>query len=94
MERALAGNPTDDIDVVLYHPGLQEKRRVLLSGRPIIDHENKVVAGVVTIKDIAEYKKLEDKLKRSEKKLRSAIGYKKDTEPSDSSKDDENGKTD
>lgn len=94
MERALAGNPTDDIDVVLYHPGLQEKRRVLLSGRPIIDQDNKVVAGVVTIKDIAEYKKLEDKLKKSEKKLRSAIGYKKDTEPGNSPKEEGNGEAD
>ncbi|MFD1314024.1 PAS domain-containing protein [Namhaeicola litoreus] len=78
MERALAGEASNDVDVVLWHPELQQKRRVLISGRPIIDQENKVVAGVVTIKDIGEYKKIEEELKKSEKKLRKAIGFKKD----------------
>lgn len=73
MERALEGVSTDDIDVVLWNPTLQEKKRVLLSGRPIIDHQNQVIAAVITIKDISKYKMMEEELKESRK----IIGFKK-----------------
>jgi hypothetical protein len=33
-----------------------KKKRVLISGRPLIDQDNNVVAAVVTIKDISKYK--------------------------------------
>ena len=51
-------------------------RRVLLSGRPIIDNENKVAAVVVTIKDISRYKKLEEELEQKDKDARQLIGFK------------------
>jgi PAS domain S-box-containing protein len=80
LERALAGEATDDIDVVLWNPALQQKRRVLLSGRSIVNHQNKVIAAVITIKDISQYKKMEKDLKKTELKYRRLIGFKKGDE--------------
>ncbi|WP_396186841.1 PAS domain S-box protein [Flavobacterium sp.] len=76
MERAFNGEATDDIDVMLWDPNKQEKKRVLISGRPLVDQNNNVVAAVVTIKDISKYKQLEEELKETELKYRQLIGYK------------------
>lgn len=84
MERALAGEPTDDVDVIIWNPQLQQKKRVLLSGRPILDQQNQVVAAVITIKDITKYRNLEEELKRTELKYRSLIGFRKDDGPKES----------
>lgn len=75
-ERALKGEITDNIDVLLKELSTQKMRRVLLSGRPIIDHENNVVALVVTIKDISRYKKLEEELEQKDLDNRQLIGFK------------------
>jgi len=80
MERAFNGEATDDIDVVLWNPEKQEKKRVLISGRPLIDQNDKVVAAVVTIKDISKYKQLEEELKETELKYRQLIGFKSGVE--------------
>jgi PAS domain S-box-containing protein len=76
MERAFNGESTDDIDVVLWDPAKQEKKRVLISGRPLVDQNDNVVAAVVTIKDISKYKQLEEELKETELKYRQLIGFK------------------
>jgi PAS domain S-box-containing protein len=76
-ERALVGEVTDDIDILLKDLETNESRRVLLSGRPILDSKNHVVAAVVTIKDISRYKKLEEELKKRDLKNRTMIGFKK-----------------
>jgi PAS domain S-box-containing protein len=81
MERALNGEETNDIDVVLLNPVTQEKKRVLISGRSLVDLNNNVVAAVVTIKDITQYKKLEKELKETESKYRQLIGFKKGDDP-------------
>lgn len=80
MERAFNGESTDDIDVVLWDPNKQEKKQVLISGRPLIDQNDKVVAAVVTIKDISKYKQLEEELKETELKYRQLIGFKSSVE--------------
>lgn len=81
MDRALRGEITDDIDVVFWNPTAQEKKRVLLSGRPIIDQNNHVIAAVITIKDISKYKQMEEELKETEMKYRRLIGFKKNEDP-------------
>ncbi|MDT8418620.1 MAG: PAS domain S-box protein, partial [Lutibacter sp.] len=86
LERALVGEATDDVDVVLWDPKSEKKKRVLLSGRPIIDQEKEVVAAVITIKDITRYKKLQEELKKTEQKYRSLIGFRKN----DNKKDNNN----
>ena len=77
MERALNGEETNNIDVVLWDPVKQNKKRVLISGRPLVDQNNEVVAAVVTIKDISRYKQLEEELKETESKYRQLIGFRK-----------------
>ncbi|MBA0885426.1 PAS domain-containing protein [Flavobacterium undicola] len=76
MERAFNGEVTDDVDVVLWDPTSREKRRVLISGRPLIDQDNNIVAAVITIKDISKYKKMEEELEETETKYRKLIGFK------------------
>lgn len=78
MERAFNGEVTDDVDVVLWDPASREKRRVLISGRPLIDQDNNIVAAVITIKDISKYKKMEEELEETENKYRKLIGFKSD----------------
>lgn len=76
MERAFNGEVTDDVDLVLWDPASREKRRVLISGRPLIDQDNNIVAAVITIKDISKYKKMEEELEETETKYRKLIGFK------------------
>ena len=77
MERALSGEVTTDVEIILWNPVAQEKKRVLISGRPLVDQNNNVVAAVVTIKDISKYKQMEEDLKETESKYRQLIGYRK-----------------
>ncbi len=77
MERALRGEVTTDVEIILWNPMAQEKKRVLISGRPLVDQNNNVVAAVVTIKDISKYKQMEEDLKESESKYRKLIGFRK-----------------
>lgn len=86
MERAFNGEITDDVDLVLWDPVAREKRRVLISGRPLVDQDNHIVAAVITIKDISKYKKMEEELEETETKYRKLIGFKND------SKDDKDKK--
>jgi hypothetical protein len=64
MERALSGEATNDIDIVLYNCFTRKKR--VLNGRPLIDQDNNVIAAVVTLRDISKYKQLEQELKKTE----------------------------
>ncbi|RKS95645.1 PAS domain S-box-containing protein [Flavobacterium limicola] len=77
MERALSGEVTNDVEIILWNPVAQEKKRVLISGRPLVDQNNNVVAAVVTIKDISKYKQMEEELKETESKYRQLIGFRK-----------------
>jgi PAS domain S-box-containing protein len=89
MERALSGEVTDDVDVVLWDSVKREKKRVLISGRPLIDQDNHVVAAVVTIRDISKYKQLEDELKKTETKYRKLIGFRKTENKEEEIKEEE-----
>tara|TARA_R110001583_G_scaffold50850_1_gene158684 strand:+ start:3651 stop:5474 length:1824 start_codon:yes stop_codon:yes gene_type:complete len=90
MERALIGESTDDIDVLLINPTNKKGKRVLLSGRPILNTENEVIAAVVTIKDISKYKKIEKELKKTELKYRQLIGFNKNIEEKENDNEQDN----
>jgi PAS domain S-box-containing protein len=77
MERALNGEETNDVDVVLWDPVAKDKKRLLISGRPLVDQNDKVVYAVVTVKDISKYKQMEEELKNTEMKYRNLIGFRK-----------------
>lgn len=81
-ERALIGEITDDIDVLLRDLDTNAKHRVLLSGKPILNNKSQVAAVVVTIKDISQYKKLEEELEKKDLKSRTMIGFKKNKQKS------------
>jgi PAS domain S-box-containing protein len=77
LEKALKGESTDDVEIIIEHAETREKKRVIISGRPIVDENNNVIAAVANIKDITSYKQLEVALEESEKKYRNLIGFKK-----------------
>ena len=80
MERALKGEVSNDLEVVLVGHENNLKRRVLISGKPLVDQNDNVVAAVITIKDISKYKQMEEDLKESELKYRQLIGFTKTNE--------------
>jgi hypothetical protein len=78
LEKALKGEATDDVEIIIENSETKDKKRVLISGRPIIDENNYVIAAVANIKDITYYKELEVALEESEQKYRKLIGFKSD----------------
>ena len=78
LDKALRGESTDDVEIIIANPETRTKKRVLISGRPIVDENNYVIAAVANIKDITSYKQLEVALEESEKKYRKLIGFKSD----------------
>lgn len=77
LEKALKGESTDDVEVIIEDSETKDKKRVIISGRPIIDENNYIIAAVANIKDITYYKELEVALEQSEQKYRNLIGFKK-----------------
>lgn len=78
LEKALKGESTDDVEIIIENPETRTKKRVVISGRPIVDENNYIIAAVANIKDITSYKQLEVALEESEKKYRKLIGFKSD----------------
>jgi PAS domain S-box-containing protein len=78
LDKALRGESSDDVEIIIANPETKTKKRVLISGRPIVDENNYVIAAVANIKDITSYKQLEVALEESEKKYRKLIGFKSD----------------
>jgi hypothetical protein len=78
LDKALKGETTDDVEIVIENSETKDKKRVVISGRPIVDENNYIIAAVANIKDITSYKQLEVALEESEKKYRKLIGFKSD----------------
>jgi hypothetical protein len=78
LDKALKGESTDDVEIIIEDSETKNKKRVIISGRPIIDENNYVIAAVANIKDITYYKELEVALEESEQKYRKLIGFKSD----------------
>ncbi|MDI6032564.1 PAS domain S-box protein [Flavobacterium sp. LB2P84] len=78
LEKALKGESTDDVEIIIEDSETKTRKRVIISGRPIIDENNYVIAAVANIKDITYYKELEVALEESEQKYRKLIGFKSD----------------
>jgi PAS domain S-box-containing protein len=78
LEKALKGESTDDVEIIIEDQETKAQKRVVISGRPIIDENNYIIAAVANIKDITYYKELEVALEESEQKFRKLIGFKSD----------------
>ena len=76
LDKALKGESTDDVELIIEDSASKTKKRVVISGRPILDENNYIIAAVSNIKDITTYKQLEDALEESEQKYRNLIGFK------------------
>lgn len=76
LEKALKGESTDDVEIIIADSETKNKKRVIISGRPIVDENNYIIAAVANIKDITYYKQLENALEESEQKYRKLIGFK------------------
>jgi PAS domain S-box-containing protein len=77
LEKALKGETTEDVEIIIEDNETKVKKRVIISGRPIVDENNYVIAAVSNIKDITYFKNLEVALEESEQKYRNLIGFKK-----------------
>ena len=75
LERALKGESTNGVEIIIEDPESKSKKRVLMNGRPIRDEKNNIIAAVSTIRDVTQYKKLEEALEESEQKYRKLIGF-------------------
>ena len=77
LERALRGESTEDVEIIIKNPTSQEKKHLKVMGRPIKDENNNIIAAIATIRDITKYNELEEALKESELKYRKLIGFKR-----------------
>ncbi|HEY0031112.1 MAG TPA: PAS domain S-box protein [Bacteroidia bacterium] len=78
LERALKGESTDDVEIVMVDPETKKKKIIKVNGRPVWDKDDYIIAAVATIRDVTEYKKLQEELKKS----RNMIGFKRDDDKS------------
>jgi len=78
IERALKGEPTYDVELILEDRDSKNKKLLKVSGQPIINQDNKVIAAVATLRDITKYKEMEKALEESEMKYRKLIGFRRD----------------
>jgi PAS domain S-box-containing protein len=77
IERALKGEATNDIEIILADRDSNIKKRIQITGRPIKDENNIIIAAVATIKNITKFKELEKALEESETKFRKLIGFRR-----------------
>jgi hypothetical protein len=71
---ALNGEATNDVDLILWNPEKKEKKRVLISGRPLV--ERQCGCGSNNHQRHQSLQKLEEELKETESKYRQLIGFK------------------
>jgi len=77
LEKALRGETTNDVEIIMQERTSMERKRVKIYGGPIKDENNNIVAAVTTVKDITQLNELADELKVSEMKYRNVIGFRK-----------------
>lgn len=76
VERALKGEESQDVEFIIRDDKKHIKKTVLMSSRPIVNKDSKVIAAVATIKDISRYKLMESELNRTKSKYQRVIGFK------------------
>jgi PAS domain S-box-containing protein len=75
LEKALKGFTTNETELVLQDVKTGRKKLVKVTGHPIRDDKNRVIAAVATIKDITKFRQLQKALEESEMKYRKLIGF-------------------
>ena len=65
LTRALLGENTDNVEMLLRNESLPDGIHVSISGRPIVDKKGLVTGGVAVIRDITRLKKTENRLRKT-----------------------------
>ncbi|WMJ73660.1 PAS domain-containing protein [Cytophagaceae bacterium ABcell3] len=60
LARALKGEASDDVEVLIKAPEYEEGRIISITGRPVKDESGNISAAVVDFRDITDYKHLEE----------------------------------
>ncbi|NTU83453.1 MAG: PAS domain-containing protein, partial [Chloroflexales bacterium] len=70
LARSLRGEATDDIELVVYHPGAPDGRWMIVAGRPLLAPDGARYGGVIVCRDITQRKHDELALRASEARFR------------------------
>jgi len=76
-EKALKGYSTNETEIILENPDTKKRKLVKVSGHPMRDDNNDIIAAVTTIKDITKMKEMERALEESESNYRKLIGFRR-----------------
>jgi PAS domain S-box-containing protein len=88
--RALRGEAVSELELMFEDPATRRRKRVVVSGHPIRNQNNKIIAAVTTLRDVTRLKEMERALKETELKYRNLIGFRRDK--SEAGTTDENNK--
>jgi PAS domain S-box-containing protein len=71
--RAMRGESTDDVEMVLRHPGKPDGAWITVTGRPLVDDAGKTRGGVVVFHDMSERRLTLAKLRQAEARYRALV---------------------
>lgn len=70
--KALNGESSDDVEILIKTSEFPEGRKLIVTGRPVVKEDGNIL-GVVVYRDVTEWRKLEEKLRESEKYLKTIL---------------------
>ncbi|MFC5270229.1 PAS domain-containing protein [Adhaeribacter terreus] len=68
--KALKGETADNVEMLVKNSYFKEGKWIAVTGRPVIDIHNDVIAGVIVFREITLRKKLEKRFNENEKRLK------------------------
>ncbi|MBK0403030.1 PAS domain S-box protein [Adhaeribacter sp. BT258] len=68
--KALKGETADNVEMLVKNSYFKEGKWIAVTGRPVIDIYNEVIAGVIVFREITQRKKLEKRFQENEKRLK------------------------
>ncbi|MCJ8165531.1 PAS domain-containing protein [Pontibacter sp. E15-1] len=73
LARGLRGESTTDVELFVRNDNIPEGRAIKVTGRPILDDQEKVIGSVVVCRDVTHEKQLEALIQESEQRLKTVI---------------------
>jgi PAS domain S-box-containing protein len=77
LVKALKGEPTEELEILVKNDKAPEGKRVSLTSRPIKDSNGKVTGAIADLKDITEQRKLEDFVKEIQEQFSTLLQHQK-----------------
>ncbi|HWT99363.1 MAG TPA: PAS-domain containing protein, partial [Terriglobales bacterium] len=78
LVRATRGEATDEIEMIVENGENGRRRRLMVSGRPLLDANGQSRGGVVVFRDNTDQREMQENLRRSEERFAMAIAGSKD----------------